>query len=77
MWTDEDRDLLLALAEEERAECDGCRRPMAETTDPDNRGRYEVHRTTCEACLVLEAETENDYEGGRRPRGIRYAVVKT
>ena len=75
-WTDEDRDLLLALAEEERGECAGCSRPMTETTDPDNRGMYEVRRKTCEACLTLEAEMENDHEHGRRPRGVRYSLVK-
>lgn len=76
LWTDEDRDLLLALLAEEREECSGCGRPLAETTDPANRGGYEVHREACEACLVLEAEVENDHEHSR-PRGVKYMVLRT
>lgn len=74
MWTDDDRDLLLALLAEEAEECSGCGQPLAQTTDPDNRGTYEVSRVTCEACVVLQAEVDNDYEGSRRPRGVRYLV---
>lgn len=76
MWTDDDRELLLALVAEEAEECGGCGRPFAETTDPANRGTYEVSRRTCEACLVLQAEVDNDHEHGRRPRGVRYQVHK-
>ena len=76
-WTDEDRDLLLALAEEERGECHGCGRLLTETADPANRGMYEVRRSTCDACVVLESEMDNDHSDGKRPRGVRYAIVKT
>src|SRR3954471_6198450 len=44
LWTDEDRDLLLALLAEEAEECTGCGQPLAQTTDPANRGTYEVSK---------------------------------
>lgn len=50
---------------------------MTETTNPDNRGMYEVRRVVCEACVVLDAEVENDHEHGKKPRGVRYSLLKT
>jgi hypothetical protein len=35
-----------------------------------------VHRETCEACRILEAEVGNDAEGKPR-RGLKYAVIRT
>lgn len=75
MWTDEDRDLLLALEAEEREECDGCGHPMDVSTDRATSHQWEVHRHTCQACVVLEAEVGNDVEAGGR-RGIKYAVIR-
>ena len=37
---------------------------------------WQVHRRTCEACRVLEAEIGNDVEAGRG-RGVKYVVART
>lgn len=78
LWTDDDRELLLALQQEESEECGGCGRQISETTDPASRGAYDVRRHRCEACVVLEAEQDNDSERGRSAsRGVKYQVVHT
>jgi len=77
MWTDEDRDLLLALLAEEREECSGCGNPLEISTDPATQRTWEVHRITCEACRVLEAEVGNDAGAKSPKRGVRYAVRRT
>lgn len=69
--------MLLALQAEEAEECGGCGQPIRETTDPANRQAYEVRRHRCEACVVLEAEQDNDSEQKRPPRGVKYQVVKS
>jgi hypothetical protein len=37
---------------------------------------WRVHRKTCEACRVLEAESQNDREGKTPRRGVKYAVLQ-
>jgi hypothetical protein len=76
VWTDEDRDLLLALLAEDAVACTGCGHPLDVTTDGANRGRWDVKRRTCEACLVLEAAVGNDHEGAKTARGVKYLVVR-
>lgn len=66
----------MALQAEESEECGGCGQPLAQTIDPTNRGSYEVVRKHCEACLVLEAEIDNDHERGRAPRGVKYGIQR-
>ena len=75
-WTDEDRNLLLALLDEEREECETCRHPLDVSTDAKTQGTWQVHRRTCEACRILEAEVGNDLEAKTRKRGIKYAVIR-
>lgn len=77
LWTDEDRDLLIALLAEERDECAGCGHPLEVSTDRKTQQTWQVHRRTCEACRVLEAEVDNDLEAKTRKRGVRYAVTRT
>lgn len=36
-----------------------------------------VHRFTCEACRILEAEVGNDRESKNPKRGVKYAVTRT
>lgn len=74
MWTDEDRQLLIALELEEREECSGCRQPLEISTDRTTQGTWQVERVTCEACRILEAEVGNDAESKRPGRGRRYVV---
>jgi hypothetical protein len=61
--------------EEEREECAGCGHPLAESTNPKTRYGWRVHRSTCQACEVLEAEVSNDHEAGGK-RGVKYAVMR-
>lgn len=77
LWTDEDRNLLLALLAEEREECSGCRQPLEISTDRRTQGTWQVKRITCEACRILEAEIGNDHEAKRRARGRRYIVHRS
>lgn len=73
-WTDEDRNLLLALNAEERGECDGCGHPRWESMDPATSGSWTVNSHVCRACEVLEATVSNDAEA--RKFGVRYAVTR-
>lgn len=61
---------------EEADECGGCGRQLGETIDPANIGTYEVVRKRCEACVVLEAEIDNDHEKKRAPRGVKYGIQR-
>jgi hypothetical protein len=47
------------------------------STDPATQRTWRVQRATCEACRILEAEIDNDGAGGRRARGVKYAVTRT
>jgi hypothetical protein len=76
LWTDEDRNLLLALLAEEREECEGCGWPLEISTDPKTQRTWTVHRTTCEACRILAVEVSNDAESKRPHRGVKYAVIR-
>ncbi len=54
-WTDEDRDLALALADYEADLCPGCRHPLSETTKPENEDRYKAGRALlCHRCVATE-----------------------
>lgn len=65
----------MALLAEEREECSGCGHPIEVSTDPKTQRTWQVHRATCEACRILEAEVSNDAEVSKR--GVKYAVVRT
>jgi hypothetical protein len=75
-WTDEDRAWLLALRIEQRETCRGCGQPMAEARDPTTAGSWTVVVSTCQACVVLEAELDNQHEGARR-RGLHTGIQRT
>jgi len=77
LWTEEDSSLLIALLAEEAEQCGGCGWPLEVSTDPKTKRTWRVERHTCEACRMLEAESENDNEATRRARGVKYAVVRT
>jgi hypothetical protein len=77
LWTDEDRNLLLALLEEEALECKECGHPRDVSHDRKTAGTWQVHRDTCEACRVLEAVAGNDAKSDSPPRGVKYAVVRS
>src|SRR5882724_9448547 len=73
-WTDEDRNLLLALAAEEREECDGCRQPLTLSTDNARMYDWRVHRKVCRVCALLEVTASNDAEN--QERGVKYSVSR-
>lgn len=75
-WTDEDRAWLLALREEQRETCGGCGHPVSESRDPKTAGSWTPVVTTCQACLVAQAESENQNEGRPR-RGLYVGVRRT
>ena len=76
MWTDEDRNLLIALLAEERDECRECGQPRDVSHDRKTQGTWRVHRVTCEACRILEAEAGNDAKSDTPHRGTKYAVIR-
>jgi hypothetical protein len=47
------------------------------STDPGTQRTWQVERITCEACRMLEVEVGNDAEAKKRPRGVKYAVMRT
>ena len=75
MWTDEDRDIAVALALIDAERCSGCGHPVAESTDPANEYSYSVTLTRCHACVAVERETRifaesNMVEGSVRPGAL-------
>lgn len=61
-WSDDDRELAMALAVFEADACPGCGGQIAETTSPENEERYEAkiqakcHR--CYALAIVQAQAE-------------------
>ena len=78
-WLDEDRDALLALVAEETERCGGCGQLLADCMDRASGGTWEVRRNYCQACIVLEAEQDNEAEKpkGQRQRGLKFTVTRT
>jgi len=75
-WTDEDRGWLLALRAEEQETCSGCGQPLDVCRDPKTAGTWTPRVDVCQACVVVEAEAQNQQEGGRR-RGVYVGVART
>lgn len=78
-WTDEDQAWLLALLQEENERCGGCGQLLADCMDRETGGTWEVKRHFCQACIVLEAEQDNEREkpGSQRQRGLKFSVRRT
>jgi hypothetical protein len=55
-WTDEDRDLALALVAWEADLCPGCRTPLAETTARKNETAYVTDVLLCHRCAAIGRE---------------------
>lgn len=75
-WSDEDRAWLLAWRAEQRESCPGCGNPIEECRDPKTAGSWTPVVTTCQACLVAQAEMDNQNEGPRR-RGVYVGVRRS
>jgi hypothetical protein len=73
-WTDEDRDLALALAAYEADLCPGCHQPLSETTNPENEDRYKTGRALlCHRCVATEIAGKA-YEGHDHPGALLIPV---
>lgn len=54
-WTQDDRDNVFALLNYEADCCPSCRQPLAETTDPDNEGRFvPLLPIRCHRCTAVD-----------------------
>lgn len=65
-----------ALLEEEALECGECGQPRDVSHNRKTKGTWRVHRDTCEACRILEAEAGNDAKSETPRRGVKYAVFR-
>ncbi len=65
-WTDEDRCLLIGLAEYEKTLCPGCGLPIESAWHSDMDGWYEATEVVCHACTT------------RRPEGQQaaYSIIR-
>lgn len=73
-WTVEDRELVLAYVAYEAQLCPGCSRPLDETTDPDNEGRYVTGRPVrCHHCAAL-AQAGSAYEDDPHPSTLLFSA---
>ena len=71
-WTDEDRDLALALLAYEAGLCAGCRQQLRETTAPDAEDGYTVESAVrCHACTAL-AIAAKDYATNPNPSALLF-----
>lgn len=73
-WTDDDRNLALALDAYEGGLCSGCRQPLSESTDPGNEGRYETEAPIlCHGCAALAVGAQ-PYEDHAHSQALRFGV---
>lgn len=76
-WTDEDRDWELAYLAERDERCGNCGQPLALCMDPETRQTWTVDKSTCQACLVLEAVQAGDASAKTKSHGRKYSVRQT
>lgn len=72
-WTDDDRDLALALLAYEASLCHGCGHPLAETTRPEAEEAYVAEAMRCHRCTAAEQEAES-YRDNPQPGSLRYTA---
>jgi hypothetical protein len=74
-WTQRDTDLAVGLVELERAACDGCGVPRAESMDPQREFEWVAEPIRCHACATREraakAKADDRHWDGS---GIRWSV---
>jgi len=60
-WTQEDRELILALADYEADSCPACGGHLPETTAAENEERYAAHiRALCHRCVAIDILHNSD-----------------
>lgn len=57
-WDDEQRGLMLALAEVEGSECPSCHGDLAETTDVAYEGKWTPTSQPCYRCLAINMHAQ-------------------
>lgn len=72
-WTDDDRDLALALLVYEAGLCGGCGHLLAETTAPEAEDSYQGDLLRCHRCTAAEQVAEQ-YRGNPQPGSLRYSA---
>ena len=71
-WTQRDVEMILALEDYEAGLCQGCGGDLAETTKPENQGRY-VGRiaAVCHRCVARDVAADNNHP---HPNALTYSV---
>lgn len=72
-WTDDDRDLALALLTYEAGLCNGCGHPLKETTAPEAEETYQGDLVRCHRCTAAEQVAEQ-YRDNPQPGSLRYSA---
>lgn len=75
-WDESQRAWMQALTEYEDGLCDGCGRPLSETTAPGAEDAYPVPGPPdrCHACTALAHAATRDSENPH-PHALRYQVI--
>lgn len=75
-WSDDDRAVVLAYLEYEGQICSGCGGWLAETTSPENAGKYVASAPyRCHRCDAIERKQEQ-YKEQKRPNSLRVWPVE-
>jgi hypothetical protein len=75
VWTDEDRDIVMAWQVEQALICSGCGHPIDESHDPANEGHYEAEMLRCHACKAKGSAAHDFLEAQEnKPHGAKWRV---
>lgn len=75
LWTQEDTDLALALAELEESQCPGCGHDRAVSTAKANTFAFRAEPVKCHACAARDrAADARSKEKGWEPYGVRWST---
>lgn len=75
MWTDEDRLLVLALAQLEEDTCEICGHPKSECRDSATAGTWQVLTEVCQPGRIAKAVAED--ASSKASRGVVYKTQRT
>lgn len=74
-WTDEDRSLALAWAEEEANRCSGCGVPRDEGFDPEHSGNwFQAEAHVCHACEAKDRARRDAADKKHDTAGVYWTV---
>lgn len=76
VWTPQDRDVALALADWEAGQCGGCGGQLAETTDRDNEFAWRAgDAIRCHRCTAQAIASEK-YRESQHPQALLIPLVR-